>query len=445
MIAYLRTLWHRSGAFISRQKRNFKVMLIRRALHSLGENLTNQYNSIYAVALGADPVQLGSVLSVGNAVAALVTVPAGWLIDRYSLKKVILSGTLLLILSALCYAVAHDWRLLYAGIGFLYMGARVTCTSCTVIGARELRNEERATARGVCRALSALVTLLAPMLAAWCVKLSGGISIGGIRPLYYIQLAVFCLIMTLLLVFVRERKGSTAGRGKLGLSDFSEIFRGRPVLVRVLVMLALMDIPWCMVRPYMPLFAHQYKGAAELELAGLAITMSITPLLFALPFGRLADRYGRKKLLFLIAPLSYLSTFMLIGATGPMMLFLAGLCFGFNSIATALGAAMASEIVPKDQMGRWIGLIGLVRGLVSVPAPLLGGVIWEHIGARYVFIFAVLADVALRLPLLASVQETLDLGSLKKSRKKGGDTGIPPDASPGGRPEPGDGDSCTMQ
>lgn len=415
MMASLRTLFYRSGAFIRRQTRNFKVMLVRRALHALGLNLTSQYNSIYAVALGADPVQLGSVLSMGNAVAALVTVPAGWLIDRYSLKKVLLAGTLLLLLSGLCYALAPDWRLLYAGIGFLYMGVRITCTSCTVIGARELRNEERATARGLCRTLSATFTLLAPMLAAWLVTLSGGINVGGIRPLYFIQIAFFAAIMALLLLFVREPEKNKVSRGRLRLSDFSEIFRGRPVLIRVMAMLALMDIPWSMVKPYMPLFAHQIKGAAELQLAGIAVTISIAPLLFALPLGRMADRYGRKKLLFAIAPISYLSTALLIGSKGPMMLFMAGLCFGFNSIATALGAAMASEIVPKEQMGRWIGLIGLIRGLVSVPAPLLGGLIWEHIGPHYVFVFGVLVDAALRLPLLASIRETLDLGTENKS------------------------------
>jgi MFS family permease len=253
------------------------------------------------------------------------------------------------------------------------------------------------------------------LLAAWLVRLSGGINVGGIRPLYFIQLAVMGLIMALLLGFVRETEGNTVGRKKLGLSDFSEIFRGRPMLVRVLAMLALMDIPWTMTRPYMPLFAHQCKGAAEMQLAGIAVTISIASLLFALPLGRMADRYGRKKLLFIIAPVSYLSSALLIGSKGPLMLYMAGLCFGFNSIATALGAAMASEIVPKEQMGRWIGLVGLIRGLVSVPAPLVGGLIWEHIGPQYVFIFAVLLDAALRLPLLASIRETLDLSSAKKS------------------------------
>jgi len=167
-----------------------------------------------------------------------------------------------------------------------------------------------------------------------------------------------------------------------------------------------------------PLFAHQIKGAAEAQLAGMAVTISIAPLLFALPLGRLADRYGRKKLLFLIAPVSYLSSFTLVWAPGPWMLFLSGLFFGFNSIATALAAAMASEIVSKEQMGRWIGVIGLIRGLVSIPAPLVGGMIWQHLRPQDVFFFAVLLDAVVRLPLLSSIRETLHLASSEGNRSR---------------------------
>jgi MFS family permease len=417
MIDPLRKIWQRSGDFIRRQTLNFKIMLLRRCLHGLALNLSAQYNSIYAVALGANPVQLGSLLSAGNAIGALISVPSGWLIDRYSLKRVFLAGTALLLLSALCYALAPDWRLLYAGIVFLYTGVRITCNSCTVIGARELISEERATARGLCRTLSAMITLTTPVLAAWLVARGGGINIQGMRPLYYIQLGIFGLIMIILVLFLREPEREGGGKARLALSEFAEIFRGRPVLIRMLAMLALMDIPWSMVQPYMPLFAHQFKGAEEVQLAGMAVTVSIASLLFAIPLGRMADRRGRKKLLFLIAPVSYLSSFLLIRATGPMMLFLAGLCFGFNSIATALAAAMASEMVPKEQMGRWIGLIGLIRGLVSIPSPLVAGLIWEHIGPQNVFIFAVLLDAAVRLPLLASIGETLRLGGTKRKGK----------------------------
>jgi hypothetical protein len=68
---------------------------------------------------------------------------------------------------------------------------------------------------------------------------------------------------------------------------------------------------------------------------------------------------------------------------------------------------MAAEIMPQEQMGRWIGVVGLFRGLLSIPAPTVGGIIWEHIGPQYVFLASVAIDICLRLPLLASIRETL--------------------------------------
>jgi len=70
---------------------------------------------------------------------------------------------------------------------------------------------------------------------------------------------------------------------------------------------------------------------------------------------------------------------LLAWATGPTRLFLAGFCFGFNSIAIAPSAAMASEIVPEDHLGRWTGLS---RGLISFPLPLFEGQIWKRLGLQ---------------------------------------------------------------
>ena len=59
--------------------------------------------------------------------------------------------------------------------------------------------------------------------------------------------------------------------------------------------------------------------------------------------------------------------------------------------------------------GRLRALVGLFRGLLSIPAPTVGGLVWEHIGPPYVFLAAIAIDVCLRLPLLALTRETLHL------------------------------------
>lgn len=413
----LQRLSQRTIGLARRQTHNFKLMLERRALHGLATNLTTQYNSIYATLLGADSTQLGSLHSVGNAIGALVALPAGWFIDYYSLKDVFLLSTLMLAGSSLFYFVAPHWTWLYAAIMLYYLGMRTTCTSCTVICAKELPNEERATGRGLCRTLSAAVAVITPLLAAWIISLFGGIGLRGIRPLYATQMLVFAGIFVLLRSKLRDSYAShVLEDGRRVLSGFAQVFRQGPDVARLVVVMGLMGLPWSMTQPFMPVYAHQFKGANEFVLSGIAMAITIVPMLAAIPLGRLADRHGRKKMLFAIAPLAYLANLCLVlapadGTLASVFLLLYGVLFGFNSISMAVASSMVAEIMPPDLMGRWIGIISLFRGLVSIPAPLIGGLIWEHAGPQYVFFAAIAVDAFLRLPLLGTIRETLHLTS----------------------------------
>ena len=425
-IMILKNAPRRLIGLIHNQTPGFKLLLWRRTLHSLASSLSLQYNSIYATLLGADPVQLGSLQSVGNAVGALATLPAGWFIDYYSLKKVFLLGVGLLTASKILYFVAPHWVWLYAAIILFYLGSRVICTSCTVTCARELSNEGRATGRGLCRTLSSLVGVFAPLLAAWIVSLSGGIALTGIRPLYAIQAVLFAGMFVLLMAGLpaskplgklRTMTQSVASHKRPGLSSFAQVFRQGPDVVRLLFVMGLMELPWTITQPFMPLYAHEFKGANEFLLSSITTASTLVPLLMALPLGRLADRYGRKKLLFALAPLTYIANLCLIfapisGLGKTLFLLLYGVLFGFNSITMILASSMTAEIMPQEQMGRWIGIVSLFRGVLAIPMPLLGGLIWEHVGPQHVFLAAIVLDAGLRLPLLARVGETLHLESM---------------------------------
>ena len=411
---YLKKLAQRSIHFTKRQTHDFKLMLGRRTLHGLATGLTTQYSSLYATLLGANPVQLGSLQSVGNAVGALTALPTGWFIDYYSLKKMFLLGTVALAASGLLYFVAHDWTWLYVAIIIYYLGSRITCTACTVTCAGELPNEGRATGRGLCRTLASPIAIAAPLLAAWLISQFGGIGVEGIRPLFAIQAVIFGLVLLLLtrLSAARARNGPAGGRQIL--SGFVQVFKQGPDVVRLMIVMGLMELPWTIAQPFMPVYAHQFKGADEFMLGGIAMTSMLVPMLASIPLGRLADRHGRKKLLFAIAPLAYAANILLVlspvsGDGATLCLLTYGVLFGFNSIGMALASSMTAEIMPQEQMGRWIGVVGLFRGILSIPAPTVGGLIWEHIGPQYVFLAAIAIDVCVRLPLLALTQETLHL------------------------------------
>jgi len=411
----LQKLYRRTIGFAQRQTHDFKLMLGRRALHGLAGGLSVQYNSIYATLLGADPLQLGSLQSVGNAVGALAALPAGWFIDYYSLKKVFLLGTAMLAAARLLYFVAPHWAWLYAGIILYYLGMRLTCTCCTVICAAELPNKERATGRGFCRTLASPVAIFTPLLAAWLISQFGGIGIRGIRPLYAAQVLIFVVIFVLLLTQLpRSHSGRGAGDGRYILTSFAQVFKQGPDVVRLMIVMGLMELPWTVAQPFMPVYAHEFKGANEFILSGISMASILVPMVASIPLGRLADRHGRKKLLFAIAPVAYAANLCLVlapasGVGASLFLLLYGVLFGFNSISMALASSMAAEVMPREQMGRWIGIVSLFRGLLGIPAPLLGGLIWEQVGPQYVFLAAIAIDAFLRLPFLSLVRETLHL------------------------------------
>jgi MFS family permease len=259
------------------------------------------------------------------------------------------------------------------------------------------------------------VAIVTPLLAAWLISRFGGISVEGIRPLFAVQALIFVTILVLLLTRLsaaHARHGS--GDRHQVFSSFAQVFQQGPDVVRLLLVMGLVELPWTIAQPFMPVYAHEFKGANEFVLGGIAVTSTVVPMLASIPLGRLADRHGRKKILFAIAPLAYAANLVLIfapvsGVGASLCLLLYGVLFGFNSINMALASSMAAEIMPQEQMGRWIGVVGLFRGLLSIPAPTIGGLIWEHIGPQYVFLAAIGIDVCLRLPLLALTRETLHL------------------------------------
>ncbi|NQS88282.1 MFS transporter, partial [Patescibacteria group bacterium] len=166
-------------------------------------------------------------------------------------------------------------------------------------------------------------------------------------------------------------------------------------------------LPLAMIVPFLQVFAHQVKGANQYVLGTMTIAMIIVRLLFGIPLGKLADRIGRKKIIYLLAPLWYASSLLLVFSLNSITLVLAGGLFGFYFISSVVTDSMTLELVPIEQMGRWSGLLGLFGGLVTIPAPLLSGLIWKNISPIYIFLIPVAVDLFLKIPLLTTVPETL--------------------------------------
>ncbi len=396
-------------AFLTRQPRDWKVTVARTSLDKLAYQMVFPYLSIYIVALGASATQLGFVNSLGMIIAAFTGPLTGRLIDRIGPKKIYLVGIAFMAVSFLSYGLANNWEATIIAMIAYWVGFSTSVHSCATICGNCLANKDRATGMMICETVAAgILGMVGPMLATWLVSRSGGVNIGGIRPLFYAGLIITIGTFILVLNKLSDRKWTKESADKPNLfQDISQVVKGGRHLNRWIVIASFTQLPRGMIFPFSQVFAYEVKGANEFILGMMVTGCALASILFAIPAGRLADRVGRKRALYLTIPLFWLSNLMLIFAPSPAFLVIAGTLQGFYYIGVPIIGAMEREMVPADQMGRWIGVNRFFKMLLGAVLALTSGIIWDKFGPQYVFIGFVIMDLMIRMPLLISIPETL--------------------------------------
>jgi MFS family permease len=405
--------------FLRRQQRDWKVTVVRSSVARFVYQMVIPYQSIYTIALGATATQLGIVNTAGMGIAGLFSPLAGWLIDRIGTKTIYLIGIGLLVISDLTYGLAQGWGIIIIAMVAYWLGFTTSIHSCSTVCGNSLANEDRATGMSFCETLAAgLLGMAAPIFGAFLVTSFGGVNVSGIRPLFFVSFAGSISTFFLILTQLSNRRWAATGEFRINFfRDLSRVFRQGHNLKRWLVITSISSLPVGMVLPFSQVFAHEVKGADQYILGAMVTGFALTPLVLGIPLGRLADKIGRKKVLYLIAPLFWASNLMLIWAPSAAFLIAAGVLQGFYFICATITGAVSVELVSPEQMGRWLGIIRFFRMLLGAGSAFIAGAIWDNIGPQYVFLAFIGLDLFIRIPFLIGMPETLGLRMRTEQRE----------------------------
>jgi MFS family permease len=413
----------RSFRFFKELDRRVQVTIAGMGIQNWGQRLTMQYSQLYATDLGADALDIGLLNSITAAASFIVSVPLGWVAEKYTVRKVLLLGLACAAMSAAISALAGNWLML---IPAFIISARVVriMPLADIIFITATQPQHRATVMGLSRVVGGTLNLFAPMAAALIVANSGGISAQGIRPLYYIQ-----LVLTLLVLLFMARKlqplpsrvdredGRPGLKGGTFIQDFRELFKGEKWLKRWIALRVIRQFGLGLAAPFAALWMVNVKGATPHILGMMGTASVIMSLALQVPAGRLADRIGRKRVFLLLRPVAYLGTLLLILAPRPEYLILVGILGaagagrgaggGIGGVSFTAFITMAWEMVPDEKRGRWLGTEGLMS-LSTIPASILGGVLWQQGHMAEVLLLPILIEALLVIPILITVPDTLD-------------------------------------
>ncbi|MBN2112494.1 MFS transporter, partial [Candidatus Woesearchaeota archaeon] len=110
---------------------------------------------------------------------------------------------------------------------------------------------------------------------------------------------------------------------------------------------------------------------------------------FAIPAGKLSDRFSRKNVLsagyflFGLVALSFA-----LWANSLSVWFLFGLYGLFMAVTDGVSRAYVSDIVKAENRGFALGAYHSIVGIIVLPANLIGGFLWKTINAEAAFIYA---------------------------------------------------------
>ncbi|HIJ54871.1 MAG TPA: MFS transporter [Deltaproteobacteria bacterium] len=397
--------------FLTRQPHDWMITATRTSIYRFFYQMVLPYLSIYTLSLGASGLQLGLVNSIGIGVAGILGPLTGCVIDRVGYKVIYLVGISMLAVSWFLYAIAQSWEIIIVGMLAYWVGFGTSMHSCSVICGSALSNKDRATAMSVCESLAAgLLGMLGPMVGAFLVIRFGGVNVEGIRPLFYICLVgTICTFFFVLIKLPAPTRIISAKQSPNLFKGLSEVFAYRRSVKRFLAISSIVFLPQGMVIPFAQAFAREVKGADPYTLGAMVTGFALTPFLLGIPIGRIADRFGRKRVLLSIAPFAWASILILIWAPSSAFLILSGALQGFIYINSIITMAMIFELFPSEYMGRWMGINRFFRMSLAAVSAYAAGFIWDTIGPAYLFIAFIGVDLLIRIPLLISVPETKEL------------------------------------
>ncbi len=382
---------------------NLLVFTVGDAIRQLSMFITFPYFSLYVLALGGSPVDIGIVNSLRPLLSLFIYPVAGYISDHYDRVRVITTSGYLTAGLWLIFMLAPDWRFL--ALGNLLMGATTFYfPAANSLMADSMPENRRGAGYSLWFAIPGAIGILSPFIGGYLTTVWGVTP--AMRFLYALTFTASIGIATMNRRFLKDSSPRQSGAGAEGIlsivvnsyRDVIGVLRWFPRNLKYYaVVLAISFFFNNLVSSYWIIYAVDVIGLNKLQWGTALLITSLANVVLLLPAGTIVDRIGARKVL----------TLALLASSVPLLLFPYSrglldvvLIVVLGSIVSAFllaGApAYMAESVPPHMRGRVMAAIGQgmlninVRGggsggpgmgaVLTIPAilgSLLGGFIYQ--------------------------------------------------------------------
>ncbi len=167
----------------------------------------------------------------------------------------------------------------------------------------------------------------------------------------------------------------------------------QPVLLTILISALLPSFMGSSIIVALPSIGNEY-GMTAAAVSWVSIAYLLAVAIFLVPFGRVADIFGRKRIyLWGIITLSVTSMLCVFSETGLQLIILRVLQGLGSCMLASTGIAILASVYPAGERGPALGLVGFAYYAGMSAGPLLGGFLTQYFGWRSIFWVSTLLGV----------------------------------------------------
>jgi len=343
---------------------------------------------LYLTELNASVVQVGLFFTLSRIFPLILQVVGGWLSDSLGRLRSIALGSLAGVLGYLGLVLAPAWQWVLLGEGLMAVTRSLVAPSLPAFIAEQSTEETRARVFGITQTIYGIVMVLGPALGGWLVDLYSfkAMLIGA--AIFYTLAAVIRVGMAR--AASRGRESRPRGLSLSGLRDslggvLGMVLAGG-LFTWIVITDGLCDFSLSLSASLEPLYLKEIGRMGESQIGLLLAIFGAFTMVANIPAGWLADKKGERVAITLGFALIAAGITVFLSATGFWGFAAAWVLFGLGVGAIEpTFQSLASKAVPEHLRGTAFGLLWGSLSIFSLPAPAIGGQLWERVGPRFPF------------------------------------------------------------
>ncbi len=336
------------------------------------------------VFLGANMAILGFIDGLGEALVSISQALSGYLSDRLKRRKVFVwLGYLLAGLSRIGYALSPSWGYI---IPFKIMdrSGKLREAPRDAIIADITSKKHRGESFGILESMDQLGAVFGIILS---ILLFGYL---GYKRLFMLAAIPSILAVILIATMIKEPHNGMKLHKGISFKDIDKNFR-------LFLILSSLFALGAFSYSFLLIYAKEF-GFTLTVIPVLYLIYVLSNSMSAIPFGELADRVGRKKVLLISYTFWALVCFSFIFVHSKASIYISFVLYGLHKGSlNTVQKTFVSELAPKQFRASSLGAFKMLTGLFALPASLLAGILWYKISLIVPF------TVSLVLTLLAVI------------------------------------------